>query len=213
MVAAYYQVRPEAEKSSTIGCFRGMLAAQARIVASGRWTHGPSTLMAVLGLQRAEVANCKVIRWLLDPLAPHGLGTEMLHELSSALHVELDHPAMATVLVEVARPGGSRADVVILGQGWTLVIEAKVDAPEGPDQAASLERDWPTATSLVFLTRGGTYRPRTAEAPGRWTPISWMWFADTADRLLARCAPGTPTSERARHALREWVTSTSSGLI
>ncbi len=167
--------------------------------------------MSVLGLVSAEVANCKVVRWLLDPLSPHGLGVAMLSALGAAVKVDLDQPAKANVRVEVARPE-TRADVVITGPGWTVVIEAKVDSPEGVDQGAALERDWPTANPLVFLTRSGAGPPDTAYDRARWVPIRWVWFADTAARLLADTTPKTRNAERARHAVLEWVAGTRSDL-
>ena len=190
--------------------FTSMVATQERIVAAGEWTHGPATLMSVLGLDTAEVMNCKVVRWLLDPLSPHGLGTAMLSALAEALHVQLDHPAKASVRVEVVQPE-SRADVVLIGPGWTVVIEAKVDAPEGDDQGASLERDWPTA-HLVFLTRSGARPPGTASDPGRWVPVRWMWCADTAARLLDETTPQTQTAAQARHAVHDWIAATRRNL-
>jgi hypothetical protein len=192
--------------------FAGMAATQARIVDAGEWTHGPSTLMSVLGLDRAEVANCRVVGWLLDPLSPHGLGVAMLSALGQALRGDdFDRPAKASVRMEVVRPE-TRADVVITGPGWTVVIEAKVDAPEGDDQGAALERDWPTAKPLVFLTRSGARPPATANDPGRWVAIRWMWFADTAARLLGQITANTRTAVQARHAVHEWVTATRSNL-
>jgi hypothetical protein len=93
--------------------------------------------MSVLGIDRAEVMNCRVLRWLLDPLSTHVLGTAMIGAFAEVLHVELDQPAKASVRVEVVQPE-SRADVALTGPGWTVVIEAKVDSPEGEDQGASL---------------------------------------------------------------------------
>lgn len=191
--------------------FAGMLGAQHRIIDRAEWTHGPSTLMAVLGLQRAEVANCRAIRWLLDPLSPHGLGAEMVRALGVALDIDLPDPARARIKAEVSR-GDSRADVVVTGLSWTLVIEAKVDAAEGRIQAARIEQHWPEARSLVFLTRSGRQLPGTANDPARWASISWLWFADTAERLLGGTTARTVAGEHARHALAEWISATRSHL-
>lgn len=189
----------------------GMLAAQARIVDRAEWTHGPSTLMAVLGLQRAEVPNCKVIRWLLDPLAPHGLGAEMLRALAVALKTEFPDAASAQVEAEVSRVD-SRADVIVTGSSWTIVIEAKIDAAEGDRQGERLERHWPEASPLVFLTRSGARPPATAKDIKRWTPIAWLWFAETAERLLGQTEPKTRSAAQARHAVSEWIAATRSNL-
>lgn len=215
---AYERIRPIPPRQATVapGLFAGMINAQAQARISGAWTHGPSTLMAVLGLQRAEVANCKVIRWLLDPLAPHGLGTGMLRAFASAVSSDLLDPARARVRVEVTR-GKTRADVVIEGLPGTIVIEAKIDAPEGDGrgegQGAALERNWAEANRLVFLTRSGSRPPRTAANPARWVPMKWTWFADTAEGLLDKTTEArSGGAAQGRHALTEWITAARSNL-
>lgn len=187
--------------------FAGMLGAQHRIIDRGEWTHGPSTLMAVLGLQRAEVANCRVIRWLLDPLSPHGLGADMLQAMGVALGFDLPDAARAHVEAEVSRVD-TRADVVVTGLSWTLVIEAKIDAAEGRIQAGRIEQHWPEAGCLVFLTRSGRRLPGTANNSARWASIGWLWFADTAERLLGKTTAQTVVREQARHALADWISAT-----
>lgn len=56
---------PQIDIEGWVAAMSGMAAARDRVVASGAWTAGPSTLMGVLDLSRAEVQNCKVLRWLL----------------------------------------------------------------------------------------------------------------------------------------------------
>jgi hypothetical protein len=96
--------------------------------------------MGVLDLARAEVQNCRVLRWLLDPLARHGTGALLLTDLCSHLGATLPEPALARATAEVSR-AVSRADVVIegLAGGRVIVVEAKIDAPEGDRQAHRLE--------------------------------------------------------------------------
>lgn len=59
-----------------------LVAARSRIVAQGAWTAGPATLIDVLDLTRNEVSQCRVLRWLLDPLAHHGLGAQLVAALA-----------------------------------------------------------------------------------------------------------------------------------
>ena len=78
-----------------------MQAAQQRIVRSGGWAQGPSSLMAVLDLTRNEVMNCRVVRWLLDPLARHEIGARFIAELADRLAIDLPDPAAARAAAEV----------------------------------------------------------------------------------------------------------------
>jgi hypothetical protein len=188
--------------------YMGMQAAERALVARGEWTNGPSTLMSVLGIARREVANCRVVTWLLDPLARHGIGARMITALGAAIGVELPHPQRARAHAEVSR-SNSRADVVVAGVSWTIVIEAKINAGEGLEQASRLEEDWlpdGPSTVLVFLTRSGARRPRTATQPSIWKTLSWISVASAAEGVLSSMppAPKGATAE-ARHAVLEWA--------
>lgn len=193
-----------------------MWAVQQMLIAEGRWASGPSNLMAVLDLTRAEVANCKVVRWLFDPLARHGLGAHLLGELAARLNVTIDDPMLVRAEAEVPNSdGGTRADIVLFGTraGACIVIEAKVDAGEQGAQGARLEQHWPGADAYVFLTTGGTRNPHTAGKVEHWRPLSWAWIANAADGALA--AIPEPEDQRirdARGAVVAWVTSARSNL-
>lgn len=189
------------------GAIAGMVTSRTRIVATGGWTAGPSTLMAVLDRDRNEVDNCRVARWLLDPLARHGIGSAMVAALARQVDVDIDEPALARAEVEVAHDR-SRADVVLTGikNDQVVVIEAKIDAPEGDAQAVRLEQDWPEAQRLVFLTVPGARLPSTATEPDRWRPLSWRWLADAAIAALENAT--VPLDERAREsreAVADWA--------
>lgn len=56
--------------------------------------------------------------------------------------------------------GRSRADVVVRGPFWSIVLEVKVDAGEGDGQCQRLFDDWSEDPDprFVFLTRTG-YHP------------------------------------------------------
>lgn len=201
-------VHPDSDKWPT--SMAALLAVQDRLVRSGAWTTGPSSLIDVLGLSRAEVHNCRVLRWLLDPLARHGLGAVLTATLSEHLGSPLASPHTAQIHTEVARKN-SRADVVIedLESGTTIVIEAKIDAPEGLEQGRRLEVDWPEADPLVFLTVAGIQPPRTCADPDRWTPLSWAWIAEQADATLSAATEATnPRMTEARQAVAAWVAAT-----
>lgn len=105
-------------------------------------------VLEVLDLQHSEVHHCRVLRWLLDPLAHHRLGAPFMRALSTHLDLHLARPERARVDAEVPH-ARSRADVVIreAGGSWTVVIEAKINAAEENLQAARLECDWPEPAS------------------------------------------------------------------
>lgn len=184
---------------------RGLRDAQLRIVHRGAWVHGPSSLMAVLGLSRKEVANCSVVRWLLDPLSHHGLGAAMIEALAAKVGVDAPEAWMTAVETEVVRTT-SRADVVLNGPTWTIVVEAKIDAPEGCCQASRLETDWPEADCLVFLTVRGLHKPVTASDLDRWIVLDWRWLATTASQLATQTpCRTTPGAISSRRALEDWI--------
>lgn len=190
----------------------GMEAARRRIVGARAWTAGPSTLFGVLDLTRNEVQNCRVLRWLLDPLARHGVGALLIESLCARFDVSICEPELARVSAEVTRDA-TRADLVLegLGDGRMLVIEAKIDAAEGLQQALRLETLWPEAERLGFLTVGGSRLPFTASDRKRWRPISWEWFADEVIRLLNEVGHD-PQALDARRAAADWAAGTKRSL-
>ena len=191
---------------------RRLESVQAALVERGLWTSGPSTLYAVLGLTRREVESCRVLGWIMDPLAPHGLGTAVLDQLLGWLEEQAEvasfsRSALAGVQVvtEEARRR-SRADLVLYGQGWEIVIEAKLAAAEQPDQGHRLAADWPDA-HYVFLTSRGLKMVTGRDTV--WTPMRW----DTVNSfvrvaLLDAKPPPTPEATTARNAVRDYLIAT-----
>ncbi len=206
---------PDADLVSA-STMRSLMATEADLRRRGLWTTGPSSLLEVLGIEGDEVRNCRVARWLLDPLAWHGLGAEIL---GSVLHdlvrseaedgraLEFPSHADATVEVEVTR-GDTRADIVVYGPGesWTVVFEAKVWSGEGPNQGAALARHWPEAT-LVFLTRMGQAMASAGES--RWIPYRWADLLDHATVALTTQPSGDHASQSAaRLAVSDYLNGT-----
>jgi hypothetical protein len=114
---------------------------ESQLVAEGRWAAGPFTMFEVLGLTRHELANCRMLGWLLDPLAPHGLGTRSLqrflahlNELAGEDRLPTEATVARTTIVREEARSSTRADLILYGVGWTVVIEAKVGAGEQPEQ-------------------------------------------------------------------------------
>ncbi len=194
-----------------------LLTVERRLRAEGRWTSGPRSLAEVWRLADDEVRNCRVLRWLLDPLARHGLGTAILRRFlddvaEGAAAAGIDHPPFvspedAMVSVEVTR-GSTRADIVVGTSTWTVVIEAKVWASEHDDQGSGLAAEWPDATH-VFLTRTG--REMESAGDSVWLPYAWRQVLDHAEAALAAVDDGQSVSKdsaRARLAVRAYLDGT-----
>jgi hypothetical protein len=187
-------------------------AQQRRLQEDGQWVRGPADLMAVLHLAHDEVKNCRALAWLLDPLAPHGLGTAFLSRFLTRIKMgngdRFNDLGRATVVVEETRIDPlslvpTRADVIVYGPGlppaWTVLIEAKVYAPEQPDQGGRLERAWAeNDPSTVFLTRHGRVMTTGGDA---WVPLRWR---DLADDLRACLGEGNPAAA-GRPAVHEYL--------
>lgn len=132
-----------------------MAAQQASIVQAGHWTSEPADLLSIIGRDRWETFHCRILAWLMNPSAPHGLGPRFLHAFLKSLQPVVDVPplsvlSLARPQVEVVRPK-SRADLVIRVEGLTLVVEAKVDALEHERQCDSLYGDWKASPCVVFV--------------------------------------------------------------
>ncbi len=143
--------------------FKDLVEHRNSLVRARKWVSGPTDFLTILGRQRRELDHCAVLAWLMDPKAPHGLGTDFL---GGFLHKALgegfaaDDLARAETNREVSRMH-SRADIVIDCPNMTVVIEAKVDAEEGSGQCDRLYKDWRGDCQFVFLTPRGD-RPQTA---------------------------------------------------
>ena len=139
----------------------------------GRWTRGPADLLSVLGRRHRETYHSKAIAWLLDPLAPHGLGDRFLQAflglIGEGRGVKLDLVRVATEVFRRVDTGTCRADVVVWTEAFTLIVENKVYAAEQVyakgkehqcDRLHTAFGEEPNPL-FVFLTLGGN-RPTTA---------------------------------------------------
>ena len=185
-----------------------LVLAQRRLIADGLWTRGPSDLLAVLGVHHDEVRNCRVLRWLFDPMGPHGLGTHFLGWFLDAVGTSVPPEDLALVSVEAEVVAGrTRADLVLSGPRFTVVVEAKMNAPEAPRQCHNIEAAWADQDpSLVFLTRSG--RPPRTGHPAAWTSISWRDVGAGLERSLVErpaAGPGRLAAEEYLRSLRSYT--------
>ena len=166
-----------------------MRAEQDAIVAAGQWTVGPADLLSVIGHGRREVTHCRVLRWLCDPRAPHGLGARFLAGVLAAVrrNVSAETLAGANADVEVAR-ARSRADLVVTAPGLVLVVEAKIDHHERLEQCDDLFADWrgDGGVVFVFLTPDGrTPSTATGEACEAFRTLRFAALRDLLAELVA----------------------------
>jgi hypothetical protein len=127
--------------------------------------------------------------------SPTGLGTRFLRRFLAHIDpafgsISEDRLESVSVQCEVARLE-SRTDVVVFGDDFTVAVEVKVDASEGPNQCLRIFRDFrdEPGARFAFLTPGGR-QPSTAtdEAEGAFVPLSYQWVARLLESVLAEGA-------------------------
>lgn|GEM_PF-4838098 len=184
----------------------------AAIIDAGLWVSGPADMLSVLGRQRDELAHSRMIAWLLTPTARHGLGRRFLRALFDHIwpSEELMTSGVVQVNTETTRSAAdemgllreARADIVVVGEDVTVVIENKVDAGEGLDQCERLYWSWadqPTEVRWLFLSPTGR-PPVTATSPAALAAWRTLGYADLEQLLrstLSGAGEGTAPVGRA----------------
>ena len=149
-----------------------------RLVADRLWLAGPSAFLDVVGLARDENTHSRMLAWLLQPTARHGLGCGFVRRLVVHCAREAVPAAIAVRKVSFSEwRNGREADLVIRGREFTLVIESKIDAREQPAQCDDLYENFKgeVAPLFLFLTPDGR-KPSTAttlESQRAFKTLSW----------------------------------------
>lgn len=159
-----------------------MAAEEAGLRAEGRWVTGPEDLLSVVGLARSELVHSAALAWLLDPRGRHGLGIGFLERFLARCFPEEVFAGLDDARCEVELPRGmARADIVIWGEDWMVLIENKVDAGEQPDQCDTYFQLFgeEVGPHFVFLTPSGR-APGTAngEAAAAFRSLSYPAVRD-----------------------------------
>jgi hypothetical protein len=190
--------------------FTRLAQEEAALRAKGRWVGGRDDFFGVLGIQRAEIRHTAMIGWLLDPCMRHGLGAEFLRLFLSSVSIQ----ASASEMLE-ARIGceifseGSRADIVVWLPSSTIVIEAKVDAGESPEQCKLLRMRFAhsVGAEFVFLSLSGRAPATAGEYLDEFKLLSFRKVRDClASALRSRPGIQEPGRQIAEDYLRTLTT-------
>lgn len=152
---------------------------QAGHVREGRWRSGHRTLLTAVGVHHLEVPLTAGLAWLLRPDGHHGLGSSVLVGLLTHLGIEDADPDERTRIVLEDQRDRTRADLVVYGTDWTMVIESKTFAIEQERQLDRLFERWQDDPSpaFVFLTRGRRRSTTDIDSRGRWATLAWAEVA------------------------------------
>lgn len=171
---------------------------QNALLRNGAWNDGRSDMLGILGESRREAFHSAFLAWLLDPRGRHGFGVAFLVAFFRRCSPDMMHKDLhqARTALEVTR-GDTRADIVITGPRFSIVIENKVDAIEQPQQCDRLYFQFgrEAGTIFVFLSPSGRL-PATATGPARDAFIS-LRHSDIAT-ILRDVLRETPAHERAK---------------
>ncbi|MEK7405193.1 MAG: PD-(D/E)XK nuclease family protein [Acidobacteriota bacterium] len=139
----------------------------------GKWIKTHFNVFDVLGRPRLELAHSGVLAWLLDPEEAHGLGDAFLRGFLRRVAPGSRFRTGSVRVQRERRIAEGFLDINVQGPDWRLVVENKIDCPEGEDQT---EKYWRclnkygrrTRIVAVFLTPDG----RKPQCP-RFRPLSW----------------------------------------
>ena len=187
-----------------------MAAEEAGLRSAGRWVHGRDDFLGVLGLERDEVRHSRMVAWLFDPCAPHGLGDRVLAGVLRAAFGD-DLPESVYAALGAARPtcevarDDCRIDVLVRSGALTLVVENKVDADEGDGQCDAyfaLFQQEPGARFLFLTPTGRAPRSATGDAREAFRSISYATLRTVLRDALAAADPPGAGASVARDYLR-----------
>lgn len=171
-----------------------MEAEQSELQRAGEWYVGPSDLMSVMRRSRRELEHCSVIKWLLDPRSPHGLGTRFAKRFMGGISPDrvLDEEDLwrGRARVEVVRDD-TRADIVYKvpdkDSQVTVIVEAKVNAEEGLHQCRNTFKAWKDEEGAVFVFLTPCGRPPTSAGVdlGKFVLLSFSEIREWLESLVS----------------------------
>ncbi len=181
----------------------GMRAEHQDLVRRGAWLGGPTSVLEVLDVHTQELTVTRVLAWFLRPDGRHGLHDAPLRHVLRLAGADADadlHPvhvvledSRTTVEGDPNDPSLTRADLVVYTRQTTLVVEAKMYAPEQRNQLDRLKRCWrdDLAPAFLYVTRH-TLPQTTARREGLWPATTWATLGGT---FAEQAGAGTATPE------------------
>jgi len=124
----------------------------------------PYSYLKFTGNLYDELTYSSTLAYFLDPQKPHGLNRFVLDAFLSAINTDKDLEFdTVDVDTEYPLPNGRRADIIIDGDSWLILIENKIWSSEGPDQTKDLYKGLQEDTTFakiknkyfIFLTPRG----------------------------------------------------------
>lgn len=126
----------------------------------------PYSYLKFTGKINDELTYSSTLAYFLDPKKPHGLDRFVLDAFLSAVgdkitkNFEYDNIDISR---EYRLPNGRKADIIINGETWVILIENKIWSSEGPDQTKDLYKGLQEDTAFakiknkyfIFLTPRG----------------------------------------------------------
>lgn len=154
LASQFALIQQEMSRDTTALFERGFLdlvseIGQAKV--SGTWVKTHFNSFEILGFphNRLERIHSNILAWLLDPTESHGLGKEFLNRLIGLrFRFVVFGNEQISVSVE-SQDGSDRPDIIVQGDRWRLIIENKVDAPQGEKQ------------TVRYVNRYGKMRDKT----------------------------------------------------
>ncbi len=150
----------------------------------------------VAGLDKDEVRNCKILKWLLDPKESHFQRSRFFRCLLGHMHIEpaLENTDEIRVRPQVYIPEGNCIlDIVIEGEAFFICIEAKIDAPESKEQLRQQYNGVHESGILEgrrfigkYLTRHGVNKGAVTEG---FTRLLWRDVASALIRFSTTSGP------------------------
>lgn len=170
---------------------------QRRLRANGRWRRGHADLFGVLNISRAEIRHSAMIAWLLDPIARHGLGSGFIDNVLRHTFSDesFDRVDSAVPKCEYAINGG-RVDIVVFAKTFTLVIENKIDSPEGDDQCDSYHAAFKNHPNSYFILLKPGDDPPTSASGEALQAFRVLQYADVRTLLADALKRAQPADGR-----------------
>lgn len=189
-----------------------ILKANKKDLSASEWRFN---VFRLCGIDHYEVWHSRILAEFLNPMGTHGFGSAFLDEFLKAAGIQ-DFPTNdpKTIvrtefpIVASANENG-RLDIIIRNDNRYVIIENKIEAPEGEHQIAKYqqwanERKPAGLTSMIlFLTLSGEF-PETeaADIPVEVKPIS---YTETIRVWLGKCIQIASCRPFVRETLRQYL--------